>query len=697
MNQKKHLGYSKALSNSYVLLATALKLKAQSLSLEAQRTTETPLIYGNWRAILLLQVEPLIIFTQSHPSLFVSMLLSKLPPEVILNISLFLPLKDRDSCCFVCRAWKGPFQESMHYDLTLGSIGAIYNSWEELVDSESIKQYTGTLLRSLTLSDCRNLSVQQLGTLQRTFPNVKSVWIQKLCCSSNLFERETDWLLWRSLTELRVDILLYRTIHVEVDNPFLGIICNLSMLTRLQLINSVHYESCINQIFRLSEFELIHTRLVHLTHLELSSRLLSISGTEIQRMGEVSPANKIKLFRMISSKTDHQWLYYFAKKYPNLESFNFSTISDELESEKQRNNIISLLQSLTHPFQHLKALYLGDKNYLPKEYLLYYDMINCFKPPLERIYIYIFQRNLFGNLSKPLSALNKLFRYMCSSRLSGSLKDLCVLCPEVLIITTLLIKRKDTFYNLVHLKLSCPFQPFNLDDLLDKRNFLKTLDLRFAKIEINPKALKRTKRRSLQSFTATRSEITSDVLRYLSFQCRDLNTLYLHRTKVFGKFNSTQGCHFIDMSYTRFNLLRFVSVPFIIKDNPINGHNINITLITRPVDDIPPKNDDSVETLPISFESSSFKVHYDWLYSLNSSMRPLPKAASKNAEEFFMNFEDNKELFLNTYVPNPRTEKINLNKWKYDPKCHNKTDWKLKFIYGYTRIKCGYVANFALN
>ncbi|KAL0091157.1 hypothetical protein F4703DRAFT_1837608, partial [Phycomyces blakesleeanus] len=199
-----------------------------------------------------------------------------------------------------------------------------------------------------------------------------------------------------------------------------------------------------------SDFELLHTRLIHLKDLRLSSYSLDLSESDFELMTEVLPAKKITFFSIISNNTDHRWLYYLARKYLNLEMLKFSSGNKNDESEEQRNDIISLLRSLAHPFQHLVGLDVGDPNYPFKEFLLFWELVVFLKITLRHLGVYACEVLSDRMTSEVLQDLTKVAMKMCSSRFSETINELTFSCQKPMEIPTDLIKRTDVFRNLVN-------------------------------------------------------------------------------------------------------------------------------------------------------------------------------------------------------------------------------------------------------
>ncbi|KAL0091421.1 hypothetical protein J3Q64DRAFT_1723564 [Phycomyces blakesleeanus] len=605
------------------------------------------------------------------------MLLSEFPQELISNIPPFLALKDKGSCSLVCKTWRIPFQESMHSDLIICNKYQLHEMFEIPKGNETPKQDTSHLLRFLTLRQNMDLSDEQLYTLQYKFQNIKYLHVGADSLSSVNFGITADWYLWRLLRELSINLGDERI--PDAENAYLEIILRLPLLTYLKIVRGPLDPTRLT--FTLNDLETIHTHLLHLNRLELSSDLLPLSETDLTRITKISPANKMTLFGINTKSTDHRWLCYFARKYPNIRTLNFSTSNCEPELERQRDSIITLFKHVSHPFQHLKTVNIGNYNCPRKEYLLFWDMIAPCQIPLKNISLIARKLSNTSYSSEELEGLSIDIMKLCLQQFSNTLESVSIEYDYNDAIPIDLNEIVGTTCNLVHLKLDTALVSFKLDLLLDKTPCLKSLGLKKAHVEIDSITFSNPKRHALQSLKIFRSQIVSDVLRYLSFHCRELNVLDLVNTKVFGSISSTTGCNFIDMTYTRFKSLLIRNTEFIIKENEVCNENIDITVITHPVNDMPPKDDNEPSNSPVSIGLPHIKARYHWFYRERScTMKAFSKSQGSRVGKFFAEFERKKENALKTnfYLDQVNKKKVN---------------WKRNCVYGYTKIKCGYVAD----
>ncbi|KAL0088004.1 hypothetical protein F4703DRAFT_1843627 [Phycomyces blakesleeanus] len=567
----------------------------------------------------------------------------------------------------------------MHSDLIICNKYQLQELCKIPKENETPKQDTSHLLRSLTLG--KNLFVfdKLLYTLQFKFQNIKYLYIEKYGLPPIYFGVTADWHLWKLLRELNIDLDDER---IPAENPYLEIILRLPLLRRLKIARSPTHSKQLT--FTLNDLETIHTHLLHLNDLELSSDLLPLSETDLIRLTKVLPAKKMTVFGKYTRSTDHRWLCYFVRKYPNIRTLNFSISHYEPELKRQEGDMVSFFTQIPHPFQHLRTLNIGINDFQRREYLLLWDIIATCQISLKNISIMSCKLNkdsYFSYSSEEFGSLNLDIMKLFWRQFSKTLESFSIDYDYRDVIPIDIMEIAGTTCNLVHLKLDTALVSFKLDLFLGKTPSLKSLDLGKSHVEIDSITFSNPKRHALQSLKIFRSQIVSDVLRYLSFHCRELNVLDLVNTKVFGSISSTTGCNFIDMTYTRFKSLLIQNTEFIIKENEVCNENIDITVITHPVNDMPPKDDNEPSNSPVSIGLPHIKARYHWFYRERScTMKAFSKSQGSSVGKFFAEFERKKENALKT---NFYLDQVNKKK----------ANWKRNCVYGYTKIKCGYVAD----
>ncbi|KAI9032572.1 hypothetical protein CLU79DRAFT_841876 [Phycomyces nitens] len=204
---------------------------------------------------------------------------------------------------------------------------------------------------------------------------------------------------------------------------------------------------------------------------------------------------------------------------------------------------------------------------------------------------------------------------------------------------------ENSLCNLVKVNINIPTIA-DIDTFLRAAPRLKSLKLLQADIKVKDD-LYNSERFELQSFDLSHSTITSDVLRFLSFHCRNFDTLNMNYTSVYGSF-TTPGCQLIDMTYGRFETVSLENTSFFIKDNKKCPENRNVTLITRQVDGIPPKQEYDPNSLPVDIGETSDKDHYEWIYQYpaHDFMDEISEEQASFITKFVSNYEENKKLTL---------------------------------------------------
>ncbi|KAI9028098.1 hypothetical protein CLU79DRAFT_551573 [Phycomyces nitens] len=425
--------------------------------------------------------------------------------------------------------------------------------------------------------------------------------------------------------------------------------------------------------FSLNDIETIHLHLKHLEYLKLKLKLLPISDIAFAQMADVSPATTMRKLRIGSKNTDHRWLSYFTHKYPNLRKIELCTINSPADPKDQRNSAMAILFKDPLVFQHLKNLDIRYYNYVGEEDKFAWKISDSKNTMINRVVVSINQTGAYS--PNNLCDVPKRITDACLTKYSKSIRSFHLSCKSMHTVPIQLIEMENTLCNLVKLEINSPVS-VELDTFLCIAPRLKSLQLEHADIQIKDE-LYTSKRFRLQSFKVKDAKITSDVLRFLSFHCRDLKELDLIESSVCAN-SKTPGFQFIDMAYTRLEMLNIYSTEFIVNENNEYPNTTNIALITRPVEDIPPKQEYDPNALPTVIGEPT-KTHYDWFYaSEHKIMLPISAARAYRIICFFSTYEENKIIML---------QEARKKKEAYD-------HWSEKFVFGYTKIRLGYVVNY---
>ncbi|KAI9028105.1 hypothetical protein CLU79DRAFT_832518 [Phycomyces nitens] len=511
---------------------------------------------------------------------------------------------------------------------------------------------------------------EDIYTLQMMFPNIRYIRLSNTYVNQNGLGLDAGWHPWRLLREFDISFCIINI--PAMGDKLVKLLLSLPALRRLEIKIQDILISTLS--FSLDNLETIHSHLKHLEHLKLQSKILPISDIAFAKIADVSPVTAMRSLIIESENVGHRWLSYFTHKYPNLRTIKFCTTNVPGDLKEHRNSAMAIFFKDPLVFQHLKNLDIRYSKHFGEEDKFAWEISDSRNTMVDRVVVSI---NQTGDHSpNDLCDVPKRITDACLTKYSKKIKSFYLSCKSIHTVPIQLIEMENTLCNLVELTIKSPVS-VELDTFLFLAPRLESLELEHSDIQIKDE-LYTSKRFGLQSFKVKDAKITSDVLRFLSFHCRDLKELDLIQSSVYGNI-TTPGCQFIDMTYSRIWRLYINSTEFIIQDNQVCPDNINIALITRPVKDIPPKQDYDPNVFPTVIGTPT-KAHYDWFYlSKPKTMCRISKARRSRIMKFFSNYEENKRITL---------EKTNIKigeRWNR---------WKRKYTFGYTNIEFGYVADY---
>ncbi|KAI9028158.1 hypothetical protein CLU79DRAFT_885047 [Phycomyces nitens] len=596
--------------------------------------------------------------------------LSQVPQEIIDKIIELLQVNDKISCCLVCKSWNNIFQDSLYFDITIRHRTALDKVLNKSPDIQPNYYKNGHLARYLRLYHAETTN-KDIYALQRIFPNVKHINFRQDHINRENFGFTIDWHPWRLLKELYITFAF--VFIPNIGRNIVKVVLCLPLLTRLEI--DAKSAMLFPREFSLNDLETIHSHLKHLEHLKLDSILLPVSDTDLVRVTDVLPATAMRSLEINHEKAGNRWLYYFGRKYPNLRTLEFWTSWSVLDSEEQIKTTTTLFDNALPSFQHLTKVDLTNSHCNDNEEILFMDITNFDNVPLKHVSISI--NSKIGSHPDNVFNVSKRIVDACMTKYAKTIESVYIDYQSINTVPIQFIEVETTLCKLVKLDINIPMS-VELDTLFCAAPHLKILVLYGADIKIKDE-LYTSKRFGLQSLRLFSGKSTSDVLRFLSFHCRGLNELDLTGLSVYGNF-TTPGCQFIDMTYSRLKILCIYYTSFIIQDNKECPENINITLITRPVEDMPPKQEYDPNVLP-NVIGVPIKAHYHWFHaSKPQPTNTISRARGSRITKFISNYEENTRLALE------RDPLIKIRK----PSNH----WKDRCVFGYTKIKLGYVADY---
>ncbi|KAI9014480.1 hypothetical protein CLU79DRAFT_766945 [Phycomyces nitens] len=489
------------------------------------------------------------------------MLASELPFEVISQVANVLTNHDKLRCSYVCKSWRVPFQESLWRHLKINSQERLYKICSLLNTDNSIFQENCYRIQKLNLGDYIHISDDDLYTLQKHLPNLSCLCTGTDCLDISSFGILSDWSLWSSLRDLEVDLVHLKL--VEPERTFLNIFSGLPRLTRLGIYDHL-YNKALS--FSLRDIEELHECLPCLRHFSIYMKPAVLTADDLMIIPDVIPATKLAFLRFRVKNCGHQWLSYFAAKYPNIRTLEGLSSDGTLTTDIYQKDLISMFMSLSSAFQHLTDIEIhigGDPKQL---FINIWEHLYQLNVPLEHIDCKVNQT--IGSTKTIEDFIER-----CVSLYSNSLKSLAIQSHdyycEVWIITSTL----SNYPLLVDLKLDVYYSKVALNDILNSCPGLKRLVL-CAKILIvrqDHQNILDTHR--LQELDIRYMSLGVSVFHYISTRCKHLTSMRLTNINIYDPAALWTSDILVSMPFTVLDVLYICNLQIVESDN--NNYNLN--------------------------------------------------------------------------------------------------------------------------
>ncbi|KAI9032544.1 hypothetical protein CLU79DRAFT_841859 [Phycomyces nitens] len=185
---------------------------------------------------------------------------------------------------------------------------------------------------------------------------------------------------------------------------------------------------------------------------------------------------------------------------------------------------MALFRQVPVSFQHLENLKIKYFHVIEEREFFLADKINFHDTPLKHISIVISVPYVAYSPDN-LCDVPKNIAETCLAKLSKTIKSFQLKYPNPHTTPLHLMGMENNLCNLVKLGISISVFA-DIDTLFRAAPRLRYLELAYADIKVKDE-LYNSERFKLRSFGLTNSTITSDVLQFLSFHCRNLDTLSL--------------------------------------------------------------------------------------------------------------------------------------------------------------------------
>ncbi|KAL0076360.1 hypothetical protein J3Q64DRAFT_1771287 [Phycomyces blakesleeanus] len=496
---------------------------------------------------------------------------SQLPFEIIACIARFLTVKQKLSCITVCQAWRTPFEESLWDTIVVGSRARLESICDLTDIQHNVYRKNGHLVRVLKLMIL--LRDDQLRIVQECFCSLKQLNTIGRSLTKSSLEAEVDWSYWSSLTCLIIQID-----DLKIQIPVEKLLEILSFLPCLKHLDYFKPIWSPNPIYTLQDFEALHNYLPQLKRLSVSANFAEFTPNDITYITQNTFHVKhlAELF-IDSCQVDLRWLYYFARKYPNLNTIKWRNSDWKVPTTIFKEEAAVMISRLPCMFPHIKTVL--NMNALPKEWVK-----TVFWDPLSRSGALL--NYMRHGLYREHNTTDKA--QLCSSESMRSclksIESLYVEAESFFSDPCSIPMAFDFCRSLVNLDIDIHGSPIAIDLLLDRCDSLKKLKLIVSSVTTASDIHSHPNIHGLQSIEFEKATISAIVLHYISFRCIYLKCMRMNTIKVFGKFSHDTKSLLIDMSYTRFNLLQLNNVMFYASSSGIcdSGNAINILQLVRP-------------------------------------------------------------------------------------------------------------------
>ncbi|KAL0075709.1 hypothetical protein J3Q64DRAFT_1703011 [Phycomyces blakesleeanus] len=573
---------------------------------------------------------------------------STLPFEIISNIADLLPKEDLIHCIRVCRAWVTPVQEVLWHTIKINSptkLNAICYILASKNNTSGINHYT----RKLLLVDGLETSDTQLHLIQCHFQNLQHLFIERKCLSDHEFGKMADWNMWKLLEELDID--LDGLDSVNAKDEFLKI---LSCLPSLVSLNLTQFWQKRNLAFELGDFEEIHTHLPRLKNMSLSIDIHVLSDEDWPCILAAEPALDLTHFKLKFGCMSYRWLFYFARKYPNICNLESEFFEHYARSKEGEDEAIMMFSNAPSLFSHLNTVDLNTAGYFERIHTLFWKISQAIDMPIKNL-----SHALVISPKKAYLVEESVNKYTHS--FSSTLETLSMRSTVPSSHLRPITPEFEYCPRLVELNLDKCFSSIDLDFILSRCKALKMLKMKTNLVTITVDAHYTPERHSLQEIHISGASIGSHVLSYLSFRCRQLNSMYLDNVKILGNLCPESKNIRIKMPYTSLKVLYCDYLSFHPAEDPrINDNMISILLINQTGNSQFPDEDFIIEDIVAHNPPYSAKLGWYLISrhpvptdSKRFEMRRLQKEETERATECFIKSQKRLDLSSNTDIQHP--------------------------------------------
>ncbi|KAL0073043.1 hypothetical protein J3Q64DRAFT_1861373 [Phycomyces blakesleeanus] len=277
----------------------------------------------------------------------------KLPLEIMYLVANLLAPRYKLECVRVCILWRVVFEDSLWETIIINSPDDLKGVCNAVTTRTNRYNKAGNRTRRLYMGDSISAENNQLYSLQKSFPNLKYLIISRNSLRNEHNIAKRGWSFWRELT------------HLKLFMNESGTQNQIQKLHRLSLyLPNIKNLECFSTIksraptYTLEDFEALHSNMPALEYLCLPANVAILSDRDIELIFSTKPAKSTTGIKFQITTIDIRWLCYFAKKYPNLSTFEWIEVEPFYRHYVFETEAAQILSKLPCAFTHVNKVHI---------------------------------------------------------------------------------------------------------------------------------------------------------------------------------------------------------------------------------------------------------------------------------------------------------------------------------------------------
>ncbi|KAL0077750.1 hypothetical protein F4703DRAFT_1881134 [Phycomyces blakesleeanus] len=380
---------------------------------------------------------------------------------------------------------------------------------------------------------------------------------------------------WKSLESLKIQIPYSE--ETKSTAEFIGLLATCGKLHTLELFKG-NYPAPAK--FEAKDFDKLHQNLQYLKSFKACITLdMDVAPSQHISINR-TPALTLTTLDLYTCKWSDFGMYYFAHKYPNLNTMRWSTLGtcSRTVSPNNMQQYSAIFDFTTKVLQRLETFEFVTVHVPGSHHSDFWEFLSSLRAPIKNLKYKI---SISEGRWSTITALSKKLIELFSETLetlsvNNNAPYKSMYKPQLKISSCCLF--------LVDLKLRCCGMSIGLQNLFDSCVALKRLRIYnaelscFSRTRNQGQDLKGQKhqeqKHGLRILELHRISTSRKVFSYLSFRCRRLEYMKLNSTYIKGTISGDSQSFLLDMSYTSFKLLHLVDVRFTIFNDQANENCI---------------------------------------------------------------------------------------------------------------------------